>query len=71
MALKSGKEQAREQRPRQRAGKDADTVALEKRLSDALGLQVMVDHRADGGTLHIHYRDLDQLDEVLRKLEGI
>lgn len=49
--------------------KDADTRALEKRLSDALGLQVTVDHRGEGGTLHIKYADLDQLDAVLRKLD--
>ena len=49
--------------------KDADTKALEKRLSDALGLEVTVDHRGEGGTLHIKYRDLDQLDGVLRKLD--
>jgi len=48
--------------------KDADTRALERRLSDALGLEVTVDHRGQGGTLHIKYRDLDQLDGVLRKL---
>ncbi|HET7848525.1 MAG TPA: ParB/RepB/Spo0J family partition protein [Pseudolabrys sp.] len=52
-------------------GKDADTRALEKRLSDVLGLVVSVDHNASGGgTLHIKYRDLEQLDEVLRKLGG-
>ncbi|HZT26446.1 MAG TPA: ParB/RepB/Spo0J family partition protein [Pseudolabrys sp.] len=52
-------------------GKDADTRALEKRLSDALGLDVSVDHKASGGgTLHIKYKDLDQLDAVLRKLGG-
>ena len=51
--------------------KDADTRALERRLSDALGLEVGVDHRENGGgTLHIKYRDLDQLDGVLRKLDG-
>ena len=50
--------------------KDADTRALERRLSDALGLGVTVDHRGDGGgTLRIKYRDLDQLDGVLRKLD--
>jgi ParB family chromosome partitioning protein len=70
LARKSGQEQAREIRPKRRTGKSADTVALEKRLSDALGLQVSVDHRAGWGILHIHYRDLEQLDEVLRKLEG-
>jgi ParB family chromosome partitioning protein len=48
--------------------KDADTRALEKKLSDALGLDVTVDHRGEGGTLMIKYRDLDQLDEVIRKL---
>ena len=48
--------------------KDADTRALEKRLSDALGLEVSVDHRGEGGTLRIKYRDLEQLDAVLRKL---
>ena len=49
--------------------KDADTRALERRLSDALGLEVTVDHRGEGGTLHIKYRDLDQLDGVLKKLQ--
>jgi ParB family chromosome partitioning protein len=49
--------------------KDADTKALEKKLSDALGLAVTVDHRGEGGTLHIKYSDLEQLDGVLRKLD--
>ena len=48
--------------------KDPDTRALEKKLSDTLGLDVSVDHRGQGGTLHIKYKDLDQLDEVIRKL---
>jgi ParB family chromosome partitioning protein len=69
MARKDGKEQANEVRRGRPAGKDPDTVALEKRVSDALGLHVTVDHRGDGGTLHIRYSDLDQLDEVLRRLE--
>ena len=52
------------------ATKDADTRALERRLSDALGLDVSVDHRGEGGTLRIKYRNLEQLDAVLRKLGG-
>ncbi len=60
---------AREARGPARA-KDADTKALERRLSDTLGLEVSVDHRPDGGgTLHVKYKDLDQLDGVLHKLE--
>ena len=51
------------------AQKDPDTVALEKRVSDVLGLTVSVDHRGDnGGTVHIKYRDLDQLDEIMKRL---
>jgi ParB family transcriptional regulator, chromosome partitioning protein len=49
--------------------KDPDTVALEKRVSDALGLAVNVDHRDPGGIVHIRYRDLDQLDEIVRRLD--
>ncbi len=68
MARKSGKEQARALKPR-RPAKDPNTVALEKRLSDTLGLQVSVDHRGKWGILHIHYRDLDQLDAIIRRLD--
>jgi ParB family transcriptional regulator, chromosome partitioning protein len=49
--------------------KAADTVALEKQVSDALGLAVSVDHRGKGGTVHIKYRSLDQLRDVMRRLE--
>jgi ParB family transcriptional regulator, chromosome partitioning protein len=54
---------------RQRGTKDADTAALEKRLSDALGLTVTIDHRGQGGVLSIRYRGVEQLDEVIRRLE--
>ena len=55
-------------KPRRRAVKDADTLTLEKRLSDALGLAVAVEHRGKGGELRIRYKTLDQLDEVIRRL---
>jgi ParB family chromosome partitioning protein len=74
MARKDGKEQVRDVKREAKGytsgAKDADTRALEERVSNALGLKVSVDHRGEGGVLHIHYRDLDQLDEVLRRLEG-
>ena len=54
---------------KKRAMKNADTVALERRLSNALGLTVRIDHRSKGGILQIQYRNLDQLDHVLRRLE--
>jgi ParB family transcriptional regulator, chromosome partitioning protein len=56
---------------KRRAGarKDADTAAVERRLSDALGLVVDIEHRGKGGVLRIRYRDVEQLDEVVRRLE--
>ena len=48
--------------------KDPDTLALEKRVSDALGLAVTVNHRDPGGSVLINYRNLEQLDEVMRRL---
>jgi ParB family chromosome partitioning protein len=69
LARQSGREQAKALKPKRRSSKDPDTLALEKRVSDALGLVVSVDHRGSWGILHIHYRNLEQLDDVLRKLE--
>jgi ParB family chromosome partitioning protein len=57
-------------RTRVSANKDADTLALEKRLTDALGLTVGIEHRGKGGVLRVRYSTLDQLDEVIRRLES-
>jgi ParB family transcriptional regulator, chromosome partitioning protein len=52
------------------ASKDTDTKALERSLSDALGLSVSIDHAGQkGGTLAIRYRTLEQLDQVIRCLQ--
>src|SRR6516164_7008593 len=66
-ATKNGK--ARTSRALRRGDKNANLVALEKRISDALGLAVSIDERKRGGVLTIRYRSLDQLDDVLRRLE--
>jgi len=55
--------------PHARAAKRADLIGLEKRISDSLGLVVNIEDGARGGTLTIRYRNFDQLDEVLRRLE--
>ena len=65
MAKKLGKES----KPRPRVEKDADTTALEKRLSDAIGLVVSIEHRGQGGEMRIRYKSLEQLDDVIRRLE--
>ena len=68
-AQRSGKQHANG-KARARATKNADTLALEKRLADALGLAVTIEHGERGGTLSIRYRSLDQLDDVVRRIEG-
>ena len=50
--------------------RDADTVALERRLSDALGLSVSLAHGDRGGKLEIRYKTLEQLDGICLKLTG-
>jgi ParB family chromosome partitioning protein len=55
---------------RARAAKDVDTLALEKRLTDALGLAVTLEAKGESGIVQIKYRDLDQLDEIIRRLES-
>jgi ParB family transcriptional regulator, chromosome partitioning protein len=54
--------------PKKSSDKSTDTVALEKQLSDALGLVVSIDHRGEGGVLSIRYRNLEQLDELTERL---
>ncbi|WP_424983366.1 ParB/RepB/Spo0J family partition protein [Maritalea sp. S77] len=49
--------------------KDSDTLALEKELSDRLGLKVSIDHKERGGKIEIKYRTLDQLDDVCSRLQ--
>jgi ParB family transcriptional regulator, chromosome partitioning protein len=69
LARKDGRAQARAVKGPPR-GKDSDTMALERRVSDVLGLNVSIEHSEKGsGVLHIAYSDLDQLEEVLRRLE--
>jgi ParB family chromosome partitioning protein len=50
--------------------KDADTLALEKLLTDATGLTVAINHQAKGGEVRIAYRSLEQLDDLCRKLRS-
>jgi ParB family chromosome partitioning protein len=49
--------------------KEADTIAMEKRASDSLGLAVTIDHGNNGGAVHIKYRSLDQLEDIVKRLE--
>ena len=50
------------------AVKDADTRSLERDLARVLGLKVEIAHGARGGSLVIRYATLEQLDDVIRRL---
>ena len=69
-ALSQQREPAAQRRKPSEAVRDADTVALERRLSDALGLSVSLSHGERGGRLEIRYRTLEQLDGLCLKLAG-
>ena len=61
--------QSEPQAPTQKNQKDSDTLALERTLSDTLGLDVSINHKASGGQIRISYKSLEQLEEVCRLLE--
>jgi len=63
------KAQSEPQTPVQKNQKDSDTLALERTLSDTLGLDVSINHKASGGQIRISYKSLEQLEEVCRLLE--
>ncbi len=51
--------------------KDPDTIDLEKKLTDILGLEVIISHRGKkGGSLKVNYKSLDQLEFVTSKLKN-
>jgi ParB family transcriptional regulator, chromosome partitioning protein len=55
---------------RRNAGKarDADTEAVERDLSEKLGLRVQLSREGQGGTLRIQFRNFDQLDGLITLL---
>lgn len=51
------------------AKKDADTLALEKEVSDQIGMNVAIDMKdTHHGKMTINFSSLDQLDDVLQRL---
>jgi len=48
--------------------KHADLLALERDMTERLGLRVSIDAHGSSGTLSIAYKTMDQLDDVLSKL---
>ena len=51
-------------------GRNADIAALERQLTDVIGLGVKITYGAKGGTVTVSYSTLDQLDMVCQRLTG-
>ncbi|ESY01612.1 chromosome partitioning protein ParB [Mesorhizobium sp. LNJC399B00] len=51
------------------SGKDADTLALEKLMTNTIGMIVTIEHKGKGGAIRVDYRTLEQLDELCRRLK--
>lgn len=53
------------------SGKDPDTLALENDLSMRLGLKISLETQSsESGVLKIHYKTLEQLDDICSKLNN-
>jgi len=52
------------------SSKDPDILALEETLSENLGLKVVINDRDHAGEVTVSYGNLEQLDEILRRLGG-
>jgi ParB family chromosome partitioning protein len=54
--------------PPKKVTKDADTKALETSISNSLGMIVEIENKGERGTVKIQYKNLEQLDEIVRRL---
>ena len=67
--LSRSEAEAKGRPPAAKTPKDADTVALERQLSEALGLKVEIANKGRaGGSLTVRYKTLEQLDDVCNRL---
>jgi ParB family chromosome partitioning protein len=69
LAQKSAERTAKKSASQEAAPKDADTRALEKSLSEILGLSVSITAQGEEGEVRIRYKTLEQLDAVCAKLK--
>jgi ParB family chromosome partitioning protein len=68
----SNKAQNGDSKPKAKAVQDADTIAIEQELAATLRMGVSIKHEAgkESGEITLRYRNLDQLDDLLRLLSG-
>jgi ParB family chromosome partitioning protein len=49
---------------------DPDLLALERQLTDMLGLKVQINHQVRSGSMMLSYSSLEQLDMICQRLSG-
>lgn len=55
-------------KPKKGRGKSADALALENDLSSLLGLGVSINTKGESGSMVIHFKSLEQLDDLIQRL---
>lgn len=70
LVRKATKGEVKPRTPRVGTGADADIVALERQLSDLLGLRTEIKHQGKSGSVTLHYSSLEQLDMICQRLSG-
>ena len=69
--LKSAKNGNTPHKTAPKNAKDPDAIAFEEELSATLGLKVNLEsHGGEAGVLKIHYKSLEQLDDICLKLNN-
>jgi len=70
-SVKNGGESKSSNHTKRSKGRDADTEAFENELSTSIGLKVELESRDnEAGVLKIHYKSLEQLDDLCLKLNN-
>lgn len=69
-ARKVRPETEKTEKPSVSVSKDTDTLALERDLARILGLKVNIEFEGRGGRVVIHYSTLEQLDDILYRLNN-
>jgi ParB family chromosome partitioning protein len=71
-STKTSSSEKSEPRPESNLPKSEDIIALEKTLSDSLGLKVQIEDRGQQqGEIIVSYDSLEELDSILRRLTDI
>ncbi len=68
--LAQAKKPGRSKAAVRRTAPDADIAALERQLSELLGVPVAVRHTGGSGSMTLSYSSLDQLDMICQRLTG-